>query len=54
MFGVSLIFVCIAVMKITLDYIVTIFRLCKVENKRSSAWDFVLLSSSLVAFILSL
>lgn len=53
-FGVSFFFVCIAVMKITLDYIVTIFRLCKVENKRSSAWAFVLLSSSLVAFILSL
>lgn len=53
-FGVSFIFVCIAVMKISLDYIVTIFRLCKVENKRSSAWFFVLLSSSLVAFILSL
>lgn len=53
-FGVSFIFVCIAVMKITLDYIVTIFRLCKVENKRSSGWAFLLLSSSLVAFVLSL
>lgn len=52
--AVSFIFVCIAVMKISLNYIVTIFRLCKVENKRSSAWVFVLLSSSLVAFILSL
>lgn len=53
-FGVSFIFVCIAVMKISLDFIVTIFRLCKVENKRSSAWVFLLLSSSLVSFILSL
>ncbi|KAH9330601.1 hypothetical protein KI387_002709, partial [Taxus chinensis] len=53
---VSFIFGCLAILKLALDQIVTVFRLCKVERacKPSLAWVLLLLSSCVVAFILSL
>ncbi|XP_057822351.2 SUN domain-containing protein 4 isoform X1 [Cryptomeria japonica] len=54
--AVSFIFGCTAILKFVLDLILIVFKLCKAERacKPSSPWVMLLLSSCIVAFVLSL